>query len=142
MTKHDHNSITLWKLQSFEQFKHRIRTEMLSNTHGDPNEPLAKYIWATKDPIDIQYINSIEIEDTKISMEKQLSKYYEDDVMYHINEFGFRGNIDLSSKNNIATFGCSVTYGVGIPQADIYPQLIAESLNKNLDNFLTDNIRD
>ena len=135
MTKHDHNSITLWKLQSIEQFKYRIRTEMLSNTHGNQNEPLAKYIWNTTGSIDVQYINSFEIEDTKVAMKKQLSKYYEDDVMYHVNEYGFRGNIDFTTKNNIATFGCSFTYGVGLPESDIYGKLVASSLNKNLYNF-------
>lgn len=135
MTKHDHKSITLWKLDSIEQFKYRMRTEMLCNTHGDPREPLAKYIWSTKDPIDIQYINSIEIEDTRVAMEKHLSKYYEDDVMYHINEYGFRGDINFTTENNIATFGCSATYGVGLPQSDIYNHIIASALNKNLYNF-------
>lgn len=135
MTKHDHNSITLWKLQSLEQFKYRIRTEMLSNTHGDPNEPLAKYIWNTNESIEVQYINSFEIEDTRVAMEKQLSNYYEDDVMYHVNEYGFRGQTNFTTENNIATFGCSATYGVGLPESATYSNLIASSLNKNLYNF-------
>ena len=135
MTKHDHNSITLWKLESIEQFRYRMRTEMLSNTHGNQNEPLAKYIWNTTGSIDVQYINSFEIEDTKVAMKNQLSKYYEDDVMYHVNQYGFRGNIDFTTKNNIATFGCSVTYGVGLPESDTYSKLVASSLNKNLYNF-------
>jgi hypothetical protein len=105
---------------------------MLSNTHGNQNEPLAKYIWNTTGSIDVQYINSFEIEDTKVAMKNQLSKYYEDDVMYHVNQYGFRGNIDFTTKNNIATFGCSVTYGVGLPESDTYSKLVASSLNKNL----------
>lgn len=108
---------------------------MLSNTHGDPNEPLAKYIWNTKGSIEVQYINSFEIEDTKIAMEKQLSKYYEDDVMYYVNDYGFRGSVDFTTENNIATFGCSATYGVGLPESATYSNLVASSLNKNLYNF-------
>jgi hypothetical protein len=135
MTMHDHRSITLWKSESISQFKNRMRTEMLVNTHGHHNEPSAKHIWNTIESIDVQYINSFEIEDTKIAIKKQMTSYREDDVVYHINEYGFRGNIDFTTKNNIATFGCSVTYGVGLPESDIYSKLVASTLNKNLFNF-------
>lgn len=46
---------------------------------------------------------------------------------YFINEYGFRGKWDyFSQRKKIAIFGDSCTFGVGVDQKDIYPQVLQE----------------
>lgn len=75
-----------------------------------------------------QSLKAIKDKKTNLSMES---------VNYFINNFGFRGrwnDYELSNeKLRIAFFGCSFTYGVGIDENDIFPQIIGKNINKDID---------
>ena len=54
-------------------------------------------------------------------------KYKQEDVLYEINEYGFRINTLLNKKessNIIACFGCSNTFGVGLPYHETWPSVL------------------
>jgi hypothetical protein len=58
-------------------------------------------------------------------------KYGFGDVTYHINKYGYRVNPTNNDKNEniIACFGCSNTFGVGLPLNQTWSYLIEKKLN-------------
>lgn len=52
---------------------------------------------------------------------------------YNINKFGLRGDLDENAE--ILASGCSVTFGVGLPESGIWTQLLSSLLNKNIVNL-------
>jgi hypothetical protein len=49
---------------------------------------------------------------------------------YKINQYGFRFDL-TEKKNNICFVGCSITFGEGLAQTDIFPELVAKSLGND-----------
>ena len=58
------------------------------------------------------------------------------DFSYHINDIGFRGHYpDPNNERTMGFFGCSMTFGVGLPDEDIFPRKIAYSNNSECLNL-------
>ena len=55
-------------------------------------------------------------------------------INYRINKFGFRGD-ELPNETDIAAFGCSFTFGTGLPESKLWHNLLATELNKSSINF-------
>lgn len=56
-------------------------------------------------------------------------------ITYRINNEGFRGdNFDYTSPGMIA-LGCSFTFGIGLPEKDIWPTLVGQSLGLKVANL-------
>jgi hypothetical protein len=53
---------------------------------------------------------------------------------YKINNYGFRGT-DLPNSTDIAAFGCSFTFGTGLPEEMLWHRLLSVELNKTSVNF-------
>jgi hypothetical protein len=53
---------------------------------------------------------------------------------YTINEMGYRGEEFGTDPAEIVTAGCSQTWGSGIPDEFIWPQILAKRTNKKVDN--------
>lgn len=53
---------------------------------------------------------------------------------YDISELGFRGS-DLPNKVDIAAYGCSFTFGQGLPIDEVWPNKLATQLNRTHYNF-------
>jgi hypothetical protein len=53
---------------------------------------------------------------------------------YNMNQYGFRGNFDFTGDTMIA-LGCSFTFGVGLPEEDLWCSLLANKLNLKLVNL-------
>ena len=55
---------------------------------------------------------------------------------YYINDIGFRGTYpSVDDKKLMAFFGCSITFGQGLPEDKIYADLIARHYNKQYLNL-------
>lgn len=52
---------------------------------------------------------------------------------YKINRFGCRGEIDIYSE--IVASGCSITFGLGIPELGRWTNLLGDKINKNITNL-------
>jgi hypothetical protein len=52
---------------------------------------------------------------------------------YFINSFGLRGEV----KENVEILGsgCSITFGIGIPESGTWPKLLGDKINKNIMNL-------
>lgn len=63
-------------------------------------------------------------------------KDWQGDFSYFINDIGFRGIYpSTNDKKLFAFFGCSVVFGQGLPEHQIYPDLISKHYNKKYLNL-------
>jgi hypothetical protein len=59
-----------------------------------------------------------------------------DDFGYFINDIGFRGNYPaIEDKQLLASFGCSIAFGQGLPEDKIYCDIISKHYNKKYLNL-------
>jgi hypothetical protein len=50
-------------------------------------------------------------------------------ITYRFNSAGFRGEDFDPDSDNLVTLGCSFTMGVGLPESDVWPYLLASALD-------------
>jgi hypothetical protein len=55
-------------------------------------------------------------------------------IEYRINNYGYRGE-DFNEPAEIITLGCSQTYGFGLPQDYIWPEIFSNITNKTVHNL-------
>jgi hypothetical protein len=87
-------------------------------------------------PIKVDFLYKTEKEESINAIKNNLTKFKLEDVNYEINELGFRMNIPIEKiRNSIGIFGCSYTFGVGVPNEYIYTNLLNDSLKETICNF-------
>jgi hypothetical protein len=57
----------------------------------------------------------------------------DEDNTYEINYIGCRGEIDENSE--ILASGCSITFGIGVPEVGRWTNLLSKKINKNITNL-------
>ena len=68
--------------------------------------------------------------------EDHSKKDWPNDFSYFINDIGFRGNYpSTDDKRLFAFFGCSITFGQGLPEDKTYADLISKHYNKKYLNL-------
>ena len=68
--------------------------------------------------------------------EKDRSKLNYKEFSYTINDMGFRGKYPApSAKNIMGFFGCSITFGEGLPEEDNFPYLLSHYYGKETLNL-------
>lgn len=68
--------------------------------------------------------------------ENSSKKDWQEDFSYYINDIGFRGRYPTTdNKQLLAFFGCSITFGSGLPEEYTYANLIARHYNKQYLNL-------
>lgn len=82
------------------------------------------------------YMSAVEERLSTAAIEERKTLFQPNDVQYEINEFGFRGKLDLTSKKpKLAVFGCSFSFGVGMPEDQIFAKRLATYYDYSLFNF-------
>lgn len=64
----------------------------------------------------------------------KLNGWLKKKVTYRINKFGFRSN-EFTDDSGVLFLGCSYTSGIGMPEDEIFPTLVAKELNLNCLNL-------
>ena len=54
---------------------------------------------------------------------------------YSINRYGFRTTNNIPTEIDTAAYGCSFTYGLGLPESMLYHTLLGKELNQSVMNF-------
>ncbi len=54
---------------------------------------------------------------------------------YSINSIGFRGKNFSQNPSDILTAGCSQTWGIGVPDPYVWPEMLGSRLNLSVDNI-------
>jgi hypothetical protein len=85
----------------------------------------------------VLYTASPEREASEIAIAAGTTNYKAEDVIYYFNDHGFRGTekIGDNSSPSVGTFGCSFTFGIGLPADDTYPMLFGKHLGSRVYNF-------
>lgn len=116
----------IWNIESVDQFKNVLRDEFsrIISLDRDLNG-----LYNTE----IKYTSEYEKECTIRAYKDNKTDVPKDSVSYYINEYGARGKWEIDSINDdcltIAVFGCSFTYGVGIPENKTWHFQIKEKLS-------------
>jgi len=77
---------------------------------------------------ELDYITPYEIE--------HADKWPGEHFTYKLNKYAFRNDVDIMPNQiDLAAFGCSFTFGVGLPNQLIWPHLLAKELNLSYLNF-------
>ena len=58
-----------------------------------------------------------------------LQGYTEDEMLYSVNELGFRGNSIVKNEPILMTAGCSHTYGIGVRNNEVWGHILSEDLD-------------
>lgn len=121
---HRNNAITMWKHDSIEDFKKMTMHEM-------------KWTYESRASGVMRYTDQYEREKSLEAIKNGYTNYADQDFEYIINEAGFRGPWQLGDNTSpaLGVFGCSFTFGVGLPDYDSYPYLIGNNLGCQVYNF-------
>lgn len=87
-------------------------------------------------PTQFSYMTMYEKKQTEEAIKNNLTDIKIDDVKYDLCDLGYRISNPLEGiKNSIGIFGCSYTFGIGIPNDKTYVHLLQERLGVPVYNF-------
>jgi len=94
-----------------------------------------------KDSVDLHFIPMDTKERWKKNMSIEAHKNYlveqgwdrEDAFIYHVNRYGFRGQ--WNDHPTALALGCSHTFGIGLPEEDVWCSIVKRELNFELNNL-------
>jgi hypothetical protein len=89
-----------------------------------------------KSPTRFEFLHSLEERQSNEAMKKGITDFKIEDVQYDLSELGYRILNPLEEiKNSIGVFGCSYTFGVGVPYEKVYSTLLQDKLKRPVYNF-------
>ena len=87
-------------------------------------------------PIVLKYLTPYEEDVTLKAIKDKKTKFKEDDVDYSINSFGYRDEKPIDEMpSSIGVWGCSYTFGVGVPSKNIFANILSDMIKKPIYNF-------
>lgn len=87
-------------------------------------------------PLNLQYLSSFEKETSIKAIQDRKTQLREEDVSYYINPMGYREPKPIAEMyNSVGVWGCSYTFGVGVPYTDIYSVSLSDKLKTPVYNF-------
>jgi len=122
----DSNPVLVWKKLKEEFFKFTFNSEIFSN------------IW-DNNKFDGKIVRTQEWFDTdneETFLRKGNKEYEGVKITYDMNEYGFRTNHktnDLKKDKKIACFGCSHTFGEGLPWEETWPYVLNQMMGEEWD---------
>jgi hypothetical protein len=122
----------VWNIKTEEDFLKIIRQEYRTVTHNFCNKEKKGEVWFNKK---ITFLNDHEKELTEAAIKSKRTTLTIEEVDYYINEYGARGDWSLETFKpehiNIAVFGCSFTFGTGLPESKIWAAQVQKNLPAN-----------
>jgi len=87
-------------------------------------------------PMTLPYLHNYEEEISLKAIQNKTTKFKENDVEYYISSLGYRERKTIEEiPNLIGVWGCSYTFGVGVPDKDIFPIILEDKLKSSIYNF-------
>jgi len=115
----------IWNIESATQFK-EVLNDDYSRTVVIDRKVNELY------GVEIEYLTDLEKEQTAAAFKKGRTNIKKEDVSYYINNYGARGDWSIEEKKDdylkIAVFGCSFTFGVGLPESKTWAAQLVEKL--------------
>lgn len=87
-------------------------------------------------PFTVSYTNFFEKEKSLEAVKQGLTNIKLDDVKYTVSSLGYRLVNPLETiHKSIGVFGCSITYGIGMPENKLFTNLLQEHIKEPIHNF-------
>jgi len=87
-------------------------------------------------PTRFEVLHALEEKESKEAINKGKTSFKFEDVHYDMSELGYRITNPLENiKNSVGVFGCSYTFGVGVPYEKVYSSILERKLKKPVYNF-------
>jgi len=87
-------------------------------------------------PVTLRYLHQYEEEISLKAIQSKKTNLKESDVDYYINPFGYREEKPIEETyNSIGVWGCSYTFGVGVPAKDLYTNILVDKIKSPVYNF-------
>jgi hypothetical protein len=87
-------------------------------------------------PTGLDYLHNLEEKQSREAISKGITNFKSEDVHYSLSELGYRISNPLEQiKNSTGVFGCSYTFGVGMPYEKTYSSLLQNKLKEPVYNF-------
>jgi len=87
-------------------------------------------------PIVLRYLHDYEEECSLNALQSKKTSLKGEDVEYHINSLGYRDEKIIDEMtNSMGVWGCSYTFGVGVPNKDIYSTILSDKIKTPIYNF-------
>lgn len=115
----------IWNIESAAQFKDVVKEDYSKIRYVDKkvNEHFG---------VEVEYLTDIEKNQTADAFKKGRTDLHKDDVSYYINNYGARGDWSIEEQKDdylkIAVFGCSFTFGVGLPENKTWAAQLVQKL--------------
>ena len=119
-------------------FKYKVDTEQeLIESNAFITQKISKFhLDYGNSPIVVKYLTPYEEEVSIKAIQDKKTKLREEDVNYHLSSLGYRNSRSVEEMHNsIGVWGCSYTFGVGVPYADTYSSILESRLNTPVHNF-------
>ncbi len=119
-------------------FKYRVDTKQkLIESNAFITEKISQFhLNYINFPTTVKYLTSYEEEASTKAIKDKKTKLRDEDVNYHISPLGYRNSRTVEEMHNsVGVWGCSYTFGVGVPYADIYSNILENKLNTPVHNF-------
>jgi len=84
---------------------------------------------------DLRMSSSVQVECFSPREYEHKPNWQHQDFNYLISELGFRGENTLPDEVELAAFGCSFTFGQGLAEDMVWPNLLANDLKMSMYNF-------
>lgn len=119
-------------------FKYKVdTTQELVESNAFITEKISKFhLDYAKFPITVKYLTPYEEEASVKAILDKKTRLKEDDVDYHLSILGYRNPRPVGEMDNsVGVWGCSYTFGVGVPYTDTYSSILESRLNTPVHNF-------
>ena len=118
------------------KYKAKSLSELVGMNHFLTRKTSMSHAEPANFPIALQYLNDYEREVSLEAIRKKKTNLKESDVEYRINSLGYRGERTVEEMyNSTGVWGCSYTFGVGVPTKDTYASILADKIETPIHNF-------
>ncbi len=115
-------------LKSFEDLQLFSQSILNQSVLGVSNEHKA--------PLTVQYTSHFEKEQSIEAVKQGLTGIGLDEVRYTVSQLGYRLVNPLDTVyRGIGIFGCSITYGIGMPEDKLFTNLLQQHIKEPIHNF-------
>lgn len=113
-----------WNSSSLEDFRQSARQDLVPPVLSAPGY--------------VQYMSDVEKRSSIEAYETGTTNYAPDSFQYYLNRFGFRGHNEPGMEVDglsMGFFGCSFTFGIGLPEEKHFVSMFGKHFNLNTFNF-------
>lgn len=114
-----------WNPTTLEEFREAILDDLFPQAYGKIKPGVHTFLHDYEGHISRQ------------AFKDKITNYAPDSFEYYVNDFGFRGKNQpvIDCDDGLGFFGCSFTFGVGLPEEKHFTKIVGDRLGMTMFNF-------